>query len=65
MVCPKALAAALFDLQVSQDKPTAPGRSHQVSLSAEDYVVVSIGGGGSEAGQRVLELTGPLALAGM
>ena len=38
---------------------------HCASVSAEDFVVISIEGAGMEAGQRVLELTSPLALAGM
>ena len=35
------------------------------SISEEDFVVISVEGAGMEAGQRVLELTSPLALAGM
>ena len=38
---------------------------HDASISAEDFVVISVEGAGMEAGQRVLELTSPLALAGM
>lgn len=36
-----------------------------VDINPENYVVVRVDGGGIEAGQRVLELTSPLALAGM
>jgi hypothetical protein len=36
-----------------------------VTISKEDYSVIVIGGEGLEAGQRVLDLTGPLALAGI
>ena len=36
-----------------------------VEINPEDFVVVRVDGGGIEAGQRVLELTSPLALAGM
>jgi hypothetical protein len=39
-----------------------PGRA---TISSEDFVVMSVEGEGLEAGQRVLELTTPLALAGM
>ncbi len=35
------------------------------TISSEDFVVISVRGEGLEAGQRVLELTSPLALAGM
>ena len=44
--------------------PGADG-GHDASISAEDFVVISVEGAGMEAGQRVLELTSPLALAGM
>jgi len=39
-----------------------PGRA---TISSEDFVVISVEGEGLDAGQRVLELTTPLALAGM
>ena len=35
------------------------------SISSEDFVVISVEGEGLDAGQRVVELTTPLALAGM
>jgi cellobiose dehydrogenase (acceptor) len=35
------------------------------SISTEDYSAIHIGGEGLEAGQRVLDLTSPLALAGI
>ncbi|CAF9922923.1 MAG: hypothetical protein HETSPECPRED_005190 [Heterodermia speciosa] len=37
----------------------------QASVSDDDFVVISVEGEGLEAGQRVLELTSPLALAGI
>ena len=36
-----------------------------VSITADDFVVMQVDGEGLDAGQRVLELTSPLALAGM
>lgn len=42
-----------------------PDGERYASISEEDFVVISIEGAGMEAGQRVLELTSPLALAGM
>lgn len=39
--------------------------SRRATISSEDFVVISVEGEGLEAGQRVLELTTPLALAGM
>lgn len=43
----------------------SPLAKKSVSISKEDYSVIIIGGEGLEAGQRVLDLTGPLALAGI
>ena len=34
-------------------------------ISREDYMVIQVDGQGLDAGQRVLELTRPLAMAGM
>lgn len=36
-----------------------------VSISKEQYVVIQVDGEGLDAGQRVLELSGPLAMNGM
>lgn len=37
----------------------------QITISHESYVVFSVGGAGTEAGQRVMDLTAPLAMAGI
>lgn len=37
----------------------------KVMISKEDYVVVQVEGEGLDAGSRVLDLTSPLAMAGM
>jgi hypothetical protein len=37
----------------------------QVHITTEDFIVMQVDGEGLDAGQRVLELTSPLALAGM
>ena len=60
IVCRKDVAGDLF-------RPAIGGNisDHDASTSAEDFVVISVEGAGMEAGQRVLELTSPLALAGM
>jgi len=36
-----------------------------VEINPEDYVVIQVEGSGLDAGQRVLDLTSPLAMAGM
>lgn len=39
--------------------------SGRIEISHEDYVVIQVDGQGLNAGERVLELTAPLAMAGM
>ncbi|KAF2153387.1 hypothetical protein K461DRAFT_286118 [Myriangium duriaei CBS 260.36] len=62
IVCPRHLVQELF-------VPILSGLStfarSQVSISKDDFVVIQVGGSGTEAGQRVLDLTAPLALAGI
>jgi len=62
IVCPRHLAQELFVPLVEQLDPKARER---ISISSENFLVIQIGGEGLEAGQRVLDLTAPLALAGM
>ena len=49
----------------SRSKRNGHTKDEVVEINPEDFVVVRVDGGGIEAGQRVLELTSPLALAGM
>ena len=49
----------------SRPKRNSHTQDDLVESNPEDFVVVRVDGGGIEAGQRVLELTSPLALAGM
>ncbi|KAF2768757.1 hypothetical protein EJ03DRAFT_114661 [Teratosphaeria nubilosa] len=62
VVCPRHEADALFQplLHVLD-----ASLRDAVSISREDYSVIMIGGEGLEAGQRVLDLTTPLAMAGI
>ena len=62
IVCSRTLARELFvpvlnllDLKARES----------VNITTEDFVVMQVDGEGLDAGQRVLELTSPLALAGM
>lgn len=64
VVCTTALAQELFVSANDEQHRPAKGTG-DVSISAEDYVVVQVDGEGLDAGQRVLELTTPLAMAGM
>ena len=62
VVCPRKEANELF-------RPTldnlSPMLQSSASISDDDCSVIMIGGEGLEAGQRVLDLTSPLALARM
>ena len=62
VACSRALANELF-LPV-RDSLEASLRS-QISITNEDFIVMQVDGEGLDAGQRVLELTSPLAMAGM
>ncbi|KAH7079434.1 ACT domain-containing protein [Paraphoma chrysanthemicola] len=62
IVCSRVLANDLFVPVLSL--LDAHSRS-QVHITSEDFVVMQVDGEGLDAGQRVLELTSPLALAGI
>nr|POE72975.1 hypothetical protein CFP56_30914 [Quercus suber] len=62
IVCPREEADALFAPIRSRLDPTT---RNAVTISEEDFSVIMIGGEGLEAGQRVLDLTSPLAMAGI
>lgn len=62
VVCSRRLVNELFVPVL--DTLDAAARS-EVSITSEDFVVMQIDGEGLDADRRVLELTGPLALAGM
>ncbi|KAL8873073.1 MAG: hypothetical protein Q9174_001394 [Haloplaca sp. 1 TL-2023] len=64
IVCPKSLAKDLFAGPSNATGSSATG-AHGAIISSEDFVVMSVEGEGLEAGKRVLELTSPLALAGI
>ncbi|GAB7342743.1 hypothetical protein MBLNU457_g0889t1 [Dothideomycetes sp. NU457] len=62
IVCPRHLVTELF---VPVLNKLEQRYRDQVSISRDDFVVIQVGGEGQEAGQRVLDLTAPLALAGI
>ena len=62
VVCPRHQAEALFIPVMNKLDANARKR---ISISADDYSAIMIGGEGLEAGKRVLDLTSPLALAGI
>jgi hypothetical protein len=62
VVCPRSLVDELFKPLIERLDAKA---KQAVIISNDDFVVIQVGGEGMEAGQRVLDLTAPLALAGM
>ena len=63
VMCPRHLADLYFAPLVERF-----GRDHakvNVSISKDDYIAMQVYGEGLDAGRRVLELTTPLAMAGM
>ncbi|KAI4211902.1 MAG: hypothetical protein LQ351_005393 [Letrouitia transgressa] len=65
IVCSKSLAQELLSPAIDSFRRIANVRPDQATISSESFVVISVEGEGLEAGQRVLELTSPLALAGI
>ena len=65
IVCTKELAQQFFGSCANQSPRAGDPKPDHATISSEDFVVISVEGEGLEAGQRVLELTTPLALAGM
>lgn len=62
VVCSRALARRLF---IPARDALNDALKAQISVTDEDFVVMQVDGEGLDAGQRVLDLTSPLALAGM
>ena len=62
VVCSRRLVNELFVPAINLLDTTS---RNEVLVTTEDFVVMQIDGEGLDADQRVLELTGPLALAGM
>lgn len=65
VVCARHLAELYFEPLVRQFDQSASASGSRVSISKEDFIVMQVEGQGLDAGQRVLELTSPLAMAGM
>lgn len=62
IVCPRQDAETVFAPIRSRLDPAV---RNTITISEEDFSVIMIAGEGLEAGQRVLDLTSPLALAGI
>lgn len=64
-MCDRNLGREFFSSISTQSSSALGSARSTATMSSEDFVVISVEGEGLEAGQRVLELTSPLALAGM
>lgn len=65
IVCTRELAEKYFAPIIKKLNITSPVNGERISISEDDYVVMQIDGEGLDAGQRVLELSSPLAMEGM
>lgn len=67
VICTRELAERFFRplAEVYNDLMKSTGSADEVLIGKDDYIVIQVEGQGLEAGQRVLELTSPLAMAGM
>lgn len=68
LMCSKALVDKCLAPLVKQFNALAgriKGNAAGVEISQDEYLAIQVDGQGLDAGQRVLELTGPLAMAGM
>ncbi|KAK2763076.1 hypothetical protein FQN54_009709 [Arachnomyces sp. PD_36] len=64
IVCSRKLADMYFAPIIEQIGETS-ANGERVSISEEDFIAMQIDGEGLDAGQRVLELSSPLAMAGI
>lgn len=65
IICSRELANLYFVPMVEGFERAAISTHGKVQISPEDYLVMQVEGQGLDAGQRVVELTSPLAMAGM
>jgi len=62
IVCHHSLSTQIFQPFISRLPPTS---ATQIQISRDTYNVFSVSTSGLEAGQRVMEITAPLAMAGI
>lgn len=65
IMCPRRLADEYLAPLVERFHALDPNCRDDLSISKDDYIAMQVVGVGLEAGQRVLDLTSPLAMAGM
>ncbi|EFR01187.1 hypothetical protein MGYG_04189 [Nannizzia gypsea CBS 118893] len=65
IICSRELADLYFIPMVEGFERAAISTHGKIQISSEDYLVMQVEGQGLDAGQRVVELTSPLAMAGI
>ena len=65
VICPRRLIEKYFVPVIDELGQLDTALQSRLVVSEKDYIVMQVLGEGLEAGKRVLELTSPLALAGM
>lgn len=65
VICPRRLTEKYFDPVIDQLRQIDAALCSRVDVSEHDYIAMQVLGQGLEAGKRVVELTSPLAMAGM
>jgi hypothetical protein len=65
IMCPRQLANKYFAPMIDNFVQNHASTQSRLSISQDDFIAMQVYGEGLEAGQRVLELTSPLAMAGM
>ncbi|RAL09199.1 ACT domain-containing protein [Aspergillus homomorphus CBS 101889] len=65
IMCPRQLANQYFAPLVDKFLRNNSSSQSRLSISHDDFIAMQVYGEGLEAGQRVLELTRPLAMAGI
>jgi hypothetical protein len=64
VICPKELAKKFFYPLISPSTPVSTSEG-SISIAPDDYILMFVTGAGSQPSQRVIDLTTPLALAGI
>lgn len=65
VICPRRLVEKYFNPLIQELGQLDSSLQSRLGISQNDYIAMQVLGQGLEAGKRVLELTSPLALAGM
>jgi ACT domain-containing protein len=64
VICPKDLAEKFFLPIISPSTPASRSED-SITIAPDDYILMFVTGAGSQPSQRVIDLTTPLALAGI